>query len=743
MNESLLEETYAVVVGIEQYEMGSSLNRDGVAIYALNFTNWLLNCQVPQNNIYLFISEEEKDGKRDLISEYQQEIERQNGNKTLNDNLKQIAINKATRDNIYRTIFTELRTKKSGKLLVFYWIGHGYMTQGETRQLLYSDSGYDNILAPQATFNFDLFLKSLKTDIFTGFQQQIFFIDACANFAKYQYRNENCYLIEGSKPKKCEQLIFYSSQRGYKATIHKKIAYFSDVLLTLLSANIKKLAYFNLDAFNYLSTQIQQTFQEKYPEEKYPISLWHGMPDGSEVPILSDSIEKEFKIFDSIWDDFTQVISQLKDNLIEVLVKQFLFKYYSDPNSICSDLYKDSCELKENNFLILKNIILMISQEKKRKVQLPVILEFCQFISQSNLDEIEPIKSKLNQFIETTAQNLNISSDIVISPSIEPLYSQGLPYLIILFEKDLESSSKNQSKNKLDLNLKPELRFQEQVNSKTNIVCKYTNNQSIPVNESNIYQELYKLIKDTYRQLAHFKNTNGLTIELFLPKEYLINPNFIPEVEKLPDNEDPNPGWFGSRYKLVFRSSDRFGISNPERYVQLLRKWNILEELSCQDGLCPNTIKEKIYCIKQPNQQTWIKLPQKISTFMISLSLNCPLLDKSYQSHIDSFFINIWRCGIPFGFWLRGNSLNNLKLREEERINNTEFEDLLTVENIKDYDKLCENIKSIRENAYVETIENRHQEYLGYHLGFLFDNPYRLHSNFDINSGGDTLAFAI
>jgi hypothetical protein len=57
MNQSIekSQETYAVVVGIEQYEIAKSL--DGAASNALIFTDWLLKCGVPESNIYLFISE--------------------------------------------------------------------------------------------------------------------------------------------------------------------------------------------------------------------------------------------------------------------------------------------------------------------------------------------------------------------------------------------------------------------------------------------------------------------------------------------------------------------------------------------------------------------------------------------------------------------------------------------------------------------------------------------------------------
>ena len=124
----------------------------------------------------------------------------------------------------------------------------------------------------------------------------------------------------------------------------------------------------------------------------------------------------------------------------------------------------------------------------------------------------------------------------------------------------------------------------------------------------------------------------------------------------------------------------------------------------------------------------------------MGINLNLPLLNQNYAYHIDNFLISILLCGLPFSCWLRENYLEKLKLREEQKIENCEFEDILTVAHFQDLEKLFEYIREIRENAYVED-KSKQKDYLGYHLGFLCDNPYRLPSKFDLNLGDNAVVF--
>ena len=142
-----------------------------------------------------------------------------------------------------------------------------------------------------------------------------------------------------------------------------------------------------------------------------------------------------------------------------------------------------------------------------------------------------------------------------------------------------------------------------------------------------------------------------------------------------------------------------------------------------------------IGCVLKMNISTNLPINYVYKT-KISINMNVPLLNAEYNHHIDEFLVTILRCGFPFSFWLRNGSLESLKLKEDTTIN--QFEDIFTIDNLKNPSKLFKLIKEVRGDAYIED-QTKHKQYLGYHLGFLFDNPHRLPSKFDLEKGGDCL----
>ena len=149
------QKTYALVVGVEKYAAGSNWNLDGPASDASKFAEWLRSQQVPAENIFMYLS-------------------------PLNENagIAGSGAQAATRENVYQALTTILPSKKEGTLFYLFWGGHGMLTPDNKRLLFYTDATQQNIL------NLDLnsLLTSLRSNYFPGFEQQIFFIDACANY---------------------------------------------------------------------------------------------------------------------------------------------------------------------------------------------------------------------------------------------------------------------------------------------------------------------------------------------------------------------------------------------------------------------------------------------------------------------------------------------------------------------------------------------------------------------------------
>ncbi|MFB2835495.1 caspase family protein [Floridanema evergladense] len=714
------KKTYALIVGIEKYDKGSSWNLDGPGSDALKFAKWLFSRGVPITNILLYISE---------LSEPNQLKD--------NESLRPLWQNKqkATRDNIHKAITKILpNNKEKGDLLYIFWGGHGVTIhhkdtiQDKDRRLFYDD-GEQNL-------NLKSLLKSLKSKVFGNFNQQIVIIDACADYYKNSLLNEE-YIYEDPN-KLCQQVILLATREGYRAKNldAEKTGLFSKVLLNQLEQEDKLLCPQDI---NKTIKNVQDFFKKEYYNDPQPIYLCYADADGNECPksALTQSANN-YSILETQWEMLVSILKNISSEALSNYCYQFLSKYSNDSQGNYPNLVQ-----KENFFASLKEILLEIQHHQSNESNLPLIVEFAQFFSQQpELPELLDIQENLNKWIDSTVQKLGIDSNTLNQLSEgkhkrkEPgIYRTGLPYLLLLFEPNISS----ESNPKFKINLKAELKFQE-ISASQEIEeekVDLTISQSIGVNPEDIEDtclKIYQLIEKSFKNLVFYKNPNKLTIELFLPKQYLVV--FAPEVREVPINES-NPGWFGSRYKLVLRSYDRF--NNYEYYQNLQNKWTELSNLLCPNSLTLENLPNKIVCLKELKPDyNWKKFRQQASQ-VINVNMDCPLVENIYNCHVQEFLASILRCGIPFSFWLRGKSLEDLKLNEE--IETFKFEDVLTVENLQKPEKLFESIRTIRDNAYVIEPKDKQQDYLGYHLGFLFDTPDRLHSKFDLNSGEDILIF--
>jgi len=158
------EQVYALVVGIEQYQAGSDYDLNGPANDALQFATWLLDQGVQPDHIRLFLSPLER-----------------------NRSVNEIAVAKglkpepATRGHVDSTIRSEFTSENGrGDLLYVFWGGHGTVTgtDGTKRRLLFADTDDQN----KWNLNVNSLVDALRTAAHgSGFPQQIFVFDACAN----------------------------------------------------------------------------------------------------------------------------------------------------------------------------------------------------------------------------------------------------------------------------------------------------------------------------------------------------------------------------------------------------------------------------------------------------------------------------------------------------------------------------------------------------------------------------------
>jgi hypothetical protein len=272
-----LERVHALVVGIEKYQGGSDLN--GPAQDALNFANWLLERGVKPDHVYLFLSP---------INLEVLEEARARG-------LNPIA---AERDHIDSVICDKLISKNNGgELLHVFWAGHGFITKtgATTRHLLYADTSHNN----KWNLNFNSLQEALSTFARgSGFQQQYFWIDACAH-KHYQGLYETLGAEQAASKFSCngeqrqaEQFVLFAAALYEVATNEADLGEgrFSRVLLEELQR--KPLSP---PEMKVLAEKIQSIFRERQQLE--PVYFW-SKGSGYDEELLfkqNDKVENQLR----------------------------------------------------------------------------------------------------------------------------------------------------------------------------------------------------------------------------------------------------------------------------------------------------------------------------------------------------------------------------------------------------------------------------------------------------------------
>ena len=158
------DQVYALVVGIETYDLGADYNLDGPAQDGLKFIDWLLSHGVEPGHICFFVSPLAKN------SDVRSQVEKRG-----------IKTSPATRDAIDSYLRNELISEQMrGEGLYVFWGGHGILTKthSATRRLLFADTTATNKL----NLDLDSLVQALGTSTYgAGFERQIFLVDACAN----------------------------------------------------------------------------------------------------------------------------------------------------------------------------------------------------------------------------------------------------------------------------------------------------------------------------------------------------------------------------------------------------------------------------------------------------------------------------------------------------------------------------------------------------------------------------------
>jgi vWA-MoxR associated protein C-terminal domain/Caspase domain len=184
--------TYALVVGIEHYEIAEGWNLDGPAADAIRFVKWLRSRNVPAANIWLHI---EALNKTEVAAALQS---------------SGVVDHKATRECIRNRIIDLLGI--AGDLLYLFWGGHGSTITPRDRRLYYADARSEDRQNLQINSLLD-FLQSDRMRI----KHQIAFIDACANIATQPGRLNVDQFPAMCTTSEVTQSFFFAAAAGQRA----------------------------------------------------------------------------------------------------------------------------------------------------------------------------------------------------------------------------------------------------------------------------------------------------------------------------------------------------------------------------------------------------------------------------------------------------------------------------------------------------------------------------------------------
>lgn len=195
-----------------------------------------------------------------------------------------------------------------------------------------------------------------------------------------------------------------------------------------------------------------------------------------------------------------------------------------------------------------------------------------------------------------------------------------------------------------------------------------------------------------------------LTIELFLPSEFLCEPI---DRWKVRDEFD-NPVYLGSKHRLVLRSYDR--VAKPSLKNNFSKSWHSARAFLIQRPDAAS-LQKKIQCLDRINCNQLARLTEELRQ-KIGLKVICALPESKTE-----FFRAMLKSGVPIAFWTRSRELSSAEIMGG-------IDRFLTLELLLDPCNLLERVRAERALAFedCETLERR----WGRHLTVLWDDWERM-----------------
>lgn len=318
-----------------------------------------------------------------------------------------------------------------------------------------------------------------------------------------------------------------------------------------------------------------------------------------------------------------------------------------------------------------------------------------------NTEEIKELeKDKLRQIMNAVAKEHNIDLPTVR----EENSSKNLQYYLLVTATP---------KGNNEFHLTAELKVDEEVIPIDELNYKQ---REIDCKLNEISQKIYDFIKVFRKQyLKPLKNNYNLTIELFMPLQYLDENIDTHEITAEFDQKIA----IGDKYQFIIRCRERITEEDGDFLMELRKK---CENFSHQFEDIPQKDSYQEWDWGSCNLRKLVNNWRDNGILGTIIICGLPENDKVKRE----FFISIIQGGVPICLWTRSNNLQDT----EDGFNKILTEKL---KSLNDFDKLSESVWDIRKKAHAET---KKENYLGYNLGFLCDNPYRIPSCLDQEESG-------
>jgi hypothetical protein len=182
------------------------------------------------------------------------------------------------------------------------------------------------------------------------------------------------------------------------------------------------------------------------------------------------------------------------------------------------------------------------------------------------------------------------------------------------------------------------------------------------------------------------------------------------DLEEVSDELDGSER-LGQQYPLIVRSYDRIDRA-ATLFSELQKKWDLLQD-KIKANPNPEAWEEEFKVPPALAQKKWHAL-QKHLNEKVGLKI-CSNFPTTPEDEVK-LFRTILKSGVPICLWNRKKSL------EEDAM--ATFNQLLTLEQVRDINKLYKAIFEIRKDASDE--ETEPENHLGSNLGFLCDHGKRI-----------------